>query len=389
MAAEIIRSLFHVIRRCGRIHAAAVLAAAAMLSVPYPAAADGYAQVTGPCSLVFPRDHGPHPDHKTEWWYYTGNLRTAAGRHLGFQLTFFRSRIVPPDGGKALPVPASGWRSDNIILGHAAVSDITGKRFSHAREVARDTLGMASARFTEGRTAVTLKSWSLEIGPEGHRLRAETGEFGIDLTLRPEKPPVLHGDAGYSRKGSSPERASCYYSMTRLAARGTITLDGEAMPADGLAWMDHEFSTAPLEPGLAGWDWFSLQLSDRTEVMIYLLRFPDGTFHPASSGTFVDREGRGRHLVRDDIRVAVESEWKSPHSGALYPSAWRLDIAPISLRLNVRANLPDQEMAGDGADAIVYWEGSVSFSGRRSGALVSGDGYVELTGYDAPLDVLQ
>ncbi len=166
-------------------------------------------------------------------------------------------------------------------------------------------------------------------------------------------------------------------------------MGGTVFPVTGFAWMDHEFSTAPLETGLVGWDWFSLQLSDGTEVMIYLLRTPDGSFHSASSGTFVDQMGCSRHIDRNDIFVTSEGVWESPHSQAVYPSKWQVDIEPLDLRLSVRANLPDQEMADGGASDVVYWEGSVSASGSRAGAPVSGEGYAELTGYAKPLDVLK
>jgi predicted secreted hydrolase len=353
-----------------------------------PIWASDYSQVTGPCGLVFPRDHGPHDDYKVEWWYYTGNLKTEEGRRLGFQLTFFRSRLVPPGRENGLRVPASGWRAQNVILGHAAVSDLSGERFYHAKSAARATLGMARAETASGRTSVMLKNWSMAIGPDGHRLFADAPEFGIRLLLRPAKPPVPHGDDGYSRKGSTPERASCYYSITRLMTEGTVSLKDVTFPVTGLAWMDHEFSTAPLEPGLAGWDWFSIHLSDGADVMIYLLRSPDGSFHPASSGTFVDRDGRSRHLGRDEFRVTPDAVWKSPHSGAVYPSKWRIDINPLNLHLKGGANIPDQEMATGGAAGVIYWEGSVSFTGSRSGNPLSGEGYVELTGYAEPLNVL-
>ncbi len=364
------------------------LTAAAFMAPALPVSASDYARVTGPCALVFPRDHGAHPDYKTEWWYYTGNVATPAGRRMGFQLTFFRSRIVPPGGGKDPPARPSAWRTDTIILGHAAVSDLSGGRFFHDRDAARNALGMAGIATVQDRTVVMLKKWSATIGPEHHRLSAETDDFGISLVLRPEKPPVLHGDNGYSRKGTAPDRASCYYSFTRLAAEGTLTIEGKAFPVAGAAWMDHEFSTAPLAPGLVGWDWFSLQLSDGTEVMIYLLRRRDGSFHPASSGTFVDRDGGSRHLGREDIRVSPAAFWKSPHSGAVYPSKWRIDIAPLALRLAASAALSDQEMADAGASEVVYWEGSVSLSGSRAETPVTGAGYVEMTGYAGPLDVL-
>jgi len=384
MTHDDIRRLMRLIRFLGFMGILVIAGAA----VVWPARASGYAQVAGPCGLVFPRDHGPHDDYKVEWWYYTGNLKTGEGRRLGFQLTFFRSRLVPPGRENGLRVPASGWRAENVILGHAAISDISGKRFFHATAAVRAALGMARAEIVSDRTMVTLKNWSMSIGSDGHRLFADAPEFDMRLLLLPAKPPVLHGDDGYSRKGSTPERASCYYSMTRLLAEGTVSLKGTAFPVRGLAWMDHEFSTAPLARGLVGWDWFSIQLSDGTEVMLYLLRSPDGSFHPASSGTFVDRDGRNRHLHRDEIRVTPEAVWKSPHSGARYPSKWRIDIEPLSLRLKGGANIPDQEIATAGAADVIYWEGSTSFTGSRSGSPVSGEGYVELTGYAEPLDVL-
>lgn len=329
---------------------------------------------------------------------------------MGFQLTFFRSRIVPPKEGSdersvvkpdertdekksnknTSAVPASAWRTDHIILGHAALSDLSSGRFYHSREVARDAIGMAGIETVQGRTVVSLKKWSAEIGPHGHRLLADTGEFEIDLHLTPQKPPVLHGDQGYSRKGTGPDRASCYYSFTRLSAEGIVTVAETAFPVEGAAWMDHEFSTAPLEKSLSGWDWLSLQLSDGTEVMIYLLRRPDGSFHPASSGTFVDREGGSRHLAMADVGIKSVATWKSPHSGAVYPSRWQIDIAPLSLRLDIASAMPDQEMTdGGGASSVIYWEGSVSVSGRRAGVPLTGAGYAELTGYAGPLDVLK
>jgi predicted secreted hydrolase len=201
---------------------------------------------------------------------------------------------------------------------------------------------------------------------------------------------VLHGEKGYSQKGTAAERASCYYSFTRLGTVGVLAVEGVDHEVQGTAWMDHEFSTAPLEPGITGWDWFSLQLSDRLggriEVMVYLLRQADGSLHPASSGTFVDASGRSRHLKREALSVKALSHWTSPHSGARYPVRWRVDLKPLDLTLDVAANLADQEMRTPRSTGVVYWEGSVSVKGARAGEPVTGVGYVELTGYAKPFD---
>jgi predicted secreted hydrolase len=343
-----------------------------------------FLSVTGPCNLIFPKDHGPHPGYRTEWWYYTGNLQAESGARFGYQLTFFRSQISPSDAEKKWPRPPSAWRTQQIYLGHAAVSDISGKRHLQAEQVARQALGLAGTSEAAGDTIIFIKNWRAQIGENTHILKAITDAFSYELTLQPAKQPVLHGQAGYSRKGSTPRSASCYYSVTRLISNGTLTMGGKTMKVAGLTWMDHEFSTAPLEPGIVGWDWFSLQLSDRTEVMLYKFRNEKGGLSPASSGTFIGPSGNPRHLTIDDFSIEVLDQWESPHSRALYPTRWRLTIFPLSLELNVVANLSDQEMQTSASTGVTYWEGSVSVSGAAGKHPVKGMGYVELTGYAEP-----
>lgn len=351
---------------------------------------EGYRAVTGPCGPAFPRDHGPHPDFKTEWWYYTGNLTAEDGRRFGYQLTFFRSRIIPPGEDSSRPEPASAWRTSQIFLAHAAVSDIDGKTYLHAERMARGALGMAGAALDGDVARVQLRGWSADIGPNLHRIAADAGSFKLDLDLTPVKPPVLHGEEGYSRKGKAPESASCYYSFTRLDAAGTLGLGARSFRATGLSWMDHEFSSAPLEPNLAGWDWFSLQLNDGTELMAYFLRDKNGGFSPASSATFVDPAGNPVHISGSDLALQAEKTWTSPKTGAVYPAKWRLSAPSLPLDLTVIPNLADQEMRTPGTTDVTYWEGSVSVSGVRgkggASARVSGSGYVELTGYETPFD---
>ncbi len=350
------------------------------------AADDGFLQVTGPCRLSFPADHGSHTDYRTEWWYYTGNVTDGDDRRFGFQLTFFRSGLQPPDKRRQWPDPASAWRTDQIYLAHAAVSDISGGRHLQAERMARPVISLAGADQVAGMVTIHVHGWQAVIAPGAHRLEADADAFALTLDLTPDKPAVMHGDSGYSRKGQSPERASCYYSFTRLQASGTLTVDDTRHAVRGSAWMDHEFSTAPLQPGITGWDWFSLQLSDRTEIMIFLLRQPDGTLNPASGGTFVTVSGRTQTLRRDDVRIQPLSHWTSPHSGARYPVKWQVAIVPLALELIVSANLEDQEMRTPNSTNVVYWEGSVQAKGTRNEKAIDGVGYVELTGYAQPFD---
>lgn len=350
---------------------------------------DGFLSVSGPCNLEFPRDHGAHPGYRTEWWYYTGNLHSDSGNHYGFQLTFFRSQISPPDSQNDWPQPASRWRTQQIYLAHAAVADITAKRHFQAEMVSRQALGLAGASIRKGAFVVHLNNWSAQIDPTTHLLSVITDKFSFDLSLTPEKPPVVHGQSGYSLKGSTPNRASCYYSFTRLAGEGELSVFGEKVRVTGSAWMDHEYSTALLEPGLKGWDWFSLQLSDQSEIMVFLLRTDDGRVHPASSGTVVDAFGRTQHLNANDFELIISDTWKSRRSNARYPARWRLQVASFAIDLVIVSNLPDQEMRTFNTTGVTYWEGSVAIYGSKNGRPVEGQGYVELTGYaeafDAPL----
>lgn len=349
----------------------------------------GFLKVTGPCGMTFPRDHGSHPGYRTEWWYYTGNVRTESGRLFGFQLTFFRSQLTPREDTAAPDGWSSPWRTNQMYFAHSALSDVAGKRFLYEQKALRGALGLAGVETIRETVTVRVHPWWVSIGADRQELRAETSDFAVDLRLVPRKNLILHGREGYSVKGSSPERASCYYSFPRLAAEGTVRVGAETHAVVGHAWMDHEYSSEPLEPGLQGWDWFSLQLSDGTELMVFGLRQKDGTWHAASSGTFVDASGTVRHLARDDFSVDVLSFWKSPRSKATYPAEWRLRVPSLPLDLHLKPNLADQELETGSSTGVTYWEGSVTGRGTRGGVAVEGLGYVELTGYarafDAPL----
>lgn len=346
-----------------------------------------FRSVTGPCSLSFPRDHGSHEGYRTEWWYYTGNLETFSKRRYGFQLTFFRVEMVPPGDETIWPRHPSAWRTRNLFFAHAALSDIQGRRFFHAERIARGAAGLAGVDLDNQSVRVFVDGWSAVLNESSHELDARAGAFALDFSCRPVKPPVAHGLGGYSRKGKDPASASCYYSFTRLDTGGTITVGGNTEKVHGLAWMDHEFSSAPLERDLTGWDWFSIQLDDRTELMLYLLRLESGGYSPASSGTFIKDTGEALHLRHEDFLVDVLDRWKSPDSGALYPAKWIIRVPRLHLELSVTPNLSDQELVTKRSTQVTYWEGSVFISGRSGEMPVSGAGYVELTGYAHPFNL--
>lgn len=326
----------------------------------------------------FPRDHGSHPDFRTEWWYYTGHLRAKDGRMFGFELTFFR-RAIPPEDVKTQP---SQWSITQLYFAHFAVTDLANSRFRFAEKVSR--AGLEKAGADESRLRVWIDDWRAEMpavssGP--HSLVAKTDTFAVSLTLQPAKPPVVHGFDGTSRKGAAEGQASHYYSFTRLATTGTVIIGADRFEVTGLSWMDHEFSSTDLSSDLVGWDWFSLQLTDDSELMLYRMRRNDGSSDPASSGTVIPPDGRARHLPVHDFTITSTATWTSPKSKAVYPARWRVTVPSLDLTLEVTPVLADQELQTGGSAAVTYWEGAVSVSGTKRGRPIGGQGYVELTGY--------
>ncbi len=353
--------------------------AASLLLEPEAADLSGFRTVTGPREWDFPADFGPHPDYSTEWWYYTGNLRAGDGRHFGYQFTIFRRAIAPPG-----PAADSEWRSGQVYMAHFTLTDVAGGRFLHEQRYSRDGAELAGAT-SEPRLNIWLEDLELQALNDDAsrvRLRAAMENASIDFTLEHLKPPRLRGIAGYSRKGSAAHQASHYYSIPRLATRGTLTLDGERIELRGESWMDHEFFTHYLAPEIVGWDWFALLLDDGRELSLGWLRLKNGaTRHYCAAGSaafLVAADGSARQIAAADVQVEVTDSWTSPHTGATYPAAWRLRLADgTGLDLTLRPLLADQELHDSD---IVYWEGAIEVSGD-----VSGYGYAELTGYHRPM----
>ena len=341
----------------------------------------GLARATAPRRFSFPADLGPHPEFRTEWWYYTGNLETASGRHFGFQLTFFRTALAPPVAGAAERVsapPTSAWSARQLYLAHFALTDTAGRRFRAWSRLDREALGLAGAQASPFR--VWLEDWSAESAAPGGlpvRLRAAESDIAIDLVLASDKPVVLQGDRGLSQKGPEPGNASYYYSLTRMSARGTVRVGGEPLPVTGLAWMDREWSTSALGPDLVGWDWVALQLDDGRDVMLYRLRRRDGSADAHSAGTLIAADGTTRALAPGDLTLEALDHWTSPRSRVRYPSRWRLAIPAAALSLEITPRLPDQELIV----GTRYWEGAVAVAGTADGRPIAGRGYVELVGY--------
>lgn len=330
---------------------------------------DGFARVEGPRPLEFPRDHAAHPDYRHEWWYVTGHLRDAAQREYGFQLTFFRYALTP-----AVNDSPSRWRARDLMLAHFAVSDIGGQRFHHATRRARAALALAGADRTLPR--IWIKDWSLAWHTDDTwQLRAETAGALLELNLRPDKPIVLQGDRGYSRKSDAPGNASLYYSLPRMTAAGEMRLDTGEQQVTGSAWFDREWGTSALGSDQRGWDWFALQFDDGRELTFYRLRRRDGSVDPHSRGLVIARDGATTPLLAADLEMTPERWWRSPATGLRYPLGWRIRSRRADVDLTLDARLDAQEWPGD----LRYWEGQVAVRDARG---ARGLGYLEMTGYD-------
>lgn len=350
------------------------LAFVSCVAAQYREALPGYA-------YQFPRDHFNHPDYRTEWWYYTGNLKTADGHRFGFELTFFRQGI----NRDRKPLQNASWDVQDLYLTHFAVSDLTAQRFYYTERVNRAGPGIAG--ISQQLERVWNGNWQAQWLNGTQQLQAIAADFSIRLTLASDKPPVIHGRNGVSQKGEGAGHASHYISFTRLITNGTIEVGGKLYEVKGTSWMDHEFSTDALAPNESGWDWLSIQLEDKSELMLYRLRQKDGSADPYSSGTYIDRQGRTTYLSSCDfVMQPLGGTWVSPNSHARYPLGWRVTIPQLALDVHIRTPMQAQELAGKTRLSPSYWEGAVDISGRRGTAPVTGVGYLEMTGYDRPLE---
>ncbi len=334
-------------------------------------AASEFEKADAPRRFSFPEDHGPHESFRNEWWYVTGNLDGDDGSRFGFELTIFRFSLTPDS-----PENDSVWRSNQVYVGHLALTDADRQDFYMAERYSRGALGLAGAQAEPFR--VWIDDWQIAALPDASSWQLSAGDegFALDLNLAPLKQPVLNGEAGLSRKSTEIDSASYYYSIPRMETAGTVTVAGSRFTVTGYSWLDREWSTSALASDQVGWDWFALQLADGSELMLYNIRKLDGSADPSSSGTLTRPDGSYRALRRGDFYIDATGTWDSPKGGT-YPARWRITVPSIGLEVDVEPILDDQEL-----ETIVrYWEGAVDVRGTKEAAAITGRGYVELTGY--------
>ncbi|MGH8704717.1 MAG: lipocalin-like domain-containing protein [Burkholderiales bacterium] len=342
----------------------AVLMPRAWAGVRYPAVVPGRA-------LNFPRDHGAHPEYRTEWWYVTGWLAGAGGEPLGFQVTFFRAR---PDIETQNP---SAFTPRQVMLAHAALSDPRHGRLRHDERAARAALGLAGA--DEERTRAWVDDWRLELDGERYRTRIVARGFALELEFTASGAPLAQGEGGLSRKGQRSEEASYYYSRPHLKVRGAIERGGATEAVTGSAWLDHEWSSQYMAPEAAGWDWVGINLADGGALMLFRMRARQGGTYYAG-GTLVRADGARRVFTSAEASFQALRIWRSPRTGVEYPVAMRVAAGSDSWTLEPLMN--DQELDARASTGTIYWEGAVRAlrDGREAGR-----GYLELTGYWRPM----
>ncbi len=332
------------------------------------ASAGEFREITKGYSLTFPRDFYYKEGYRVQWWYFTGHLFTPEGREFGYELTFFVAGVQRRDYKSRFGVR-------NIYISHLAISDVKGDSYSFFDKADSGAYGFAGAE--SDRLKVWVDGNELEGTMTRMHIRAHGGDKVLDLTLVPLKPVVLNGNNGYSRKSEeSPEIASWYFSYTSLKTEGIITLGGKTLPVKGKSWFDREISSGKMGKSEKGWDWFSIQLDDGRELMLYLMRNKDGTFDPYSSGTFVYKNGEYRHLNLADFSITVLAHYTSKKSGAEYPSKWQVRVPSEKLDLRITPLIEDQEFIASSSTGNYYWEGDCEVTGSATGRA-----YVELTGY--------
>lgn len=325
--------------------------------------------------LEFPRDHGSHPAQKIEWWYFTGNLAADDGHEFGYQLTFFRIGVDP----NPRPVNPSAWTVRDLHMTHFAISDLTDGKYECAKRLNRAGPGLSGADL--GSLKTWNGTWSASMSEEGTiKLEAESDKLGLSLQMKSGKGFAAHGENGYSRKGATEGNASIYYSFTRLETSGSLRMDKDVHSVKGLSWMDHEFGTSFLELGQSGWDWFSLQLSDGSELMLFQLRTLLPGAKPMMSGSVIDKQGNVVSLKSDDFQLTPGKVWNSSVTGAKYPVEWQIAVPSQQIKLKLSTPLETQEMRSEKAGPS-YWEGAVRAVGTKAGENVTAKGYLEMTGY--------
>jgi predicted secreted hydrolase len=330
-----------------------------------------FAQVVPGYRLRFPHDEGSHPTFRTEWWYITGWLDTAARTPLGFQITFFRIRPAIDENNPSTFTPRQ------IIIAHAALSGVGHGKLLHDQRIARAVLGLAGAE--EGRTNVWIDDWSLAHEGSNYKARIASRDFVFDLSFAPTQLPLLQGNDGVSRKGPRPESASYYYSMPHLIVAGAVLESGRRVQIQGSAWLDHEWSSSYMDERASGWDWIGINFDGGGALMAFRMRDRAGATFWAG-GSYREPSGIRSALAPDQVEFIPLRAWRSPRTGTTYPVAWRVRAGAIEV--TIEPLMDDQESDTRASVGAVYWEGAVHALRERKPV---GRGYLELTGYGQPL----
>jgi predicted secreted hydrolase len=334
-------------------------------------AADDPPRVVPERPLVFPRDHGSHPEFRTEWWYVTATVADRGGERYGVQVTFFRNRPRVAEGN------ASAFAPLQLIFAHAALGDPRQRRLRHDQRAARAGFGLAGADVDQ--THAWIGNWSFTREAGRYVARIASRDFAFDLAFTPTQAVLLNGRAGYSQKGRLPEQASYYYSEPQLALSGTLTIDAKAIDVTGRAWLDHEWSSEYMAPEASGWDWTGINFDDGAALMAFRMRDKAGV-RLWAGGTQREADGRVRSFAPDEIRFTPRRSWRSPRTGVAFPVA--MAVAAGNREWMLEPWFDDFELDSRATTGAIYWEGAVEATeaGRETGR-----GYLELTGYGSPL----
>ncbi len=334
----------------------------------------GFKQASEVITFKFPEDYAAHNEYKIEWWYFTGNVQTEDGHKFGYQFTIFRN------GLSFDTTRNSSFSSNNLYLAHFAISDITNNKFYFTEKTVREAVDLAGTTVSPFR--VFIENWEIKakfnnynyLMPE-FSIVAKDSNFAIDLTLTPQKKMVLHGNQGLSDKSYEKGNSSYYYSFTNLKTEGNISIGDESFQIEGKSWFDREFSTSALSVNQRGWNWFSLQLEDSTEIMCFELR-DNQNKQDFAKGTYISSDGKTEFIKATDFTITPVSYFTS-NTGTKYPSKWKFEYKTQNIFLEIETQIPNQELNV----FTKYYEGSVKFKGTKNNRKIAGSGYVELTGY--------
>lgn len=294
---------------------------------------------TGKILVRLPDDDAPHTAFM-EWWYYNSHLRAEDGREFSFHyVTFLVNSVVPATIAQI------------SLLDHQ-----TGRRYSHQKQ----TPGNPSAGSRQG-FRFALGDWSMAGSNGQDRLKLAAPDLAFDLRVSHAGPTVFQGGTGLLDFGEA--GTSYYYSRPRMSLEGTLTLEGRAVPVRGQSWFDHQWGD--FQPLRLGWDWFSLQLEDGADVMLYRL-YDRQRRLVLASGTYT-RDGATEVLGEQDFNAQPLGSWRSPGTGTEYTTAWKLAIPRHGIALELRPVVQDCEFDARDTSLLLYWEGAVKLSGSHRG----------------------